>query len=273
MSKISPSKVPASSAGSTSPFTIVEVKKEEEFRSFIDCLNRIFTDPTDLESDDEFARLFRSPSLARFYLLIDSKGSAIGLQLIRINPHVPDAMYVPYGGLLTEYRGSGLYPHMARFTAGRMLERGVKFSLNDVEDPGRIAGVYPDEKHEEVLRRCRLRIDFFKRALGMHFVNDHGVPYCRPASNDPQQIQAYDLLGIRPLDDKDPMWRTIFNDTKTAIRKDAYEHMYLSLMQIEYGTIESAPTAQELRRRYPAIEEFLTSLNRCHQEWVLLDCT
>jgi len=162
---------------------------------------------------------------------------------------------------------------MARFTAGRMLETGVKFSLNDVEDPARIAGVYPNENLDEVLERCRRRIHFFKRALGMYFVNDHAVPYCRPASDDPQQIQAYDLLGIRPLSEKDPMWGTIFNDRKTAIRKEAYERMYLSLMRIEYGDVHSAPTARELRQRYPAIAEFLTSLNCYQQEWVSLDCT
>ena len=255
----------------SSPLTVVEVTTEQQFDSFITCLKDVFTDPTDLESDETFAQLFHSPALARFYALIDSDGSIIGVQLIRINPHVPDAMYIPYGGLVAEHRGTGLYPPMARYTADRMLERGVKYSLNDVEDPGRIGGVYPNENQDEVVRRCQRRINFFKRSLGTHFVNDGSAPYCRPASNDPQEIQAYDLPGIRPLDVTDPFWRTVFNDKKTAIRKDAYEQMYLSLMQIEYGSEHSVPSLADLRGEYPASALFFETLERCQKEWIALD--
>jgi hypothetical protein len=254
-----------------SPFTVVEVTTEQQFNSFIACLKKVFTDPTDIESDERFAHLFHNPALASFYGLIDSDGNTIGVQLIRISPHVPDAMYIPYGGLVAEHRGTSLYSRMARYTAARMLKRGVKYSLNDVEDPGRIEGVYPDENQDEVIRRCQRRIDFFKRSLGMHFVNDESVSYCRPASNDPRQIQAYDLLGIRPLDENDPFWRTIFNDNKTAIRKEAYEQAYLSLMQIEYGDESSAPSLADLCSEYPAIALFFETVGRCHNQWITLD--
>src|SRR6266705_2846674 len=96
------------------PFTVVEITTEQQFNSFIACLKKVFTDPTDLESDETFAQLFHNPALAKFYGLIDSDANTVGVQLIRTNPHVPDAMYIPYGGLIAEYRGSGLYPHMAR---------------------------------------------------------------------------------------------------------------------------------------------------------------
>jgi hypothetical protein len=234
-------------------------------------LKEVFTDPTDLESDETFRKLFHNPALARFYGLIDSDGNTIGVQLIRISPHVPDAMYIPYGGLVAEHRGTSLYPRMARYTADRMLEHGIRYSLNDVEDPSRIGGVYPDETQSEVVRRCQRRIDFFKRSLGMHFVNDESVPYCRPASNDPQQIQAYDLLGIRPLNKNDLFWRTIFDDKKAAIRKEAYGQMYLNLMQIEYGNESSAPTAADLRKQYPATASFFETLERCQRPWITLD--
>ncbi len=252
-------------------FQAAEVKTKEDFRVAMDVMKTVFTDPTDLETNRTFCKFFFQPELARYYLMKDEE-KPIGVQLLRVNPNVPDAMYTPYGGLTGDYRNLNLYPKMATATGEQMRERGVKYGLNDVEDPTRIRGVYPEENQEEVIERCKGRINFFKRSLGMHFVNDPDVPYCRPASDDTDKIQAYDLLGFRPLDTQDPLWKGVFNEDKTAITRESYEKLYLDLMQLEYGTKDGAPSKDELRKNYPAIDKFFSQMDaHPDKKWIKLD--
>ncbi len=256
----------------------IEVKTREQYREVIAALKEIFTDPSDLESERGFAELYFTPELARYFQIVgevDGKQQTIGVQMIRINPKVPDAMYTPYGGLKSDYRGLNAYPQAAILNAELMRQNGVKVGFNDVEDPGRIvaANAYPDETPEEITSRCERRINFFRRSMGMYFVNDPDIPYCRPASDDPEKIQAYDLLGFRPLDAEDDMWKNTFNEDKTSISLDAYEKFYLDMMQLEYGDKKGVPSKEELRSTYPAINEFFGYVDRAranNKQWVSL---
>lgn len=251
----------------------VEVKTRDGYRETITALKEIFNDPTDLETDRRFAELFFQPKLARYFKIEDGEHNAIGVQLVRINQdHVPDAMYTPYGGVKSDYQGLNIYPQAARLNGEQMRQFGVKFGMNDCEDPKRMEGVYKDEPLEQVIDRCNRRLNFFKRSLGMYFVDDDAVPYCRPASDNPKNIQAYDLLGFRALDLNDPMWKNVFNEDKTAITKEAYGNFYLKLMQLEYGDAKGVPSKEELRAEYPAVDQFFTQMDALapEKEWIKL---
>jgi len=153
-----------------------------------------------------------------------------------------------------------------------MRECGVQRILVDVEDPGRIRGVYPDEAPREVEERCRKRLRWFQRAMGAIFFDDPSVPYRRPASDDPRDVQAYDLLGIVPIEADDPDITKFYNSDRTAARIELYERLYLELMQLEYGDATGVPTLQDLAGNYRAIDEFMRALNaaRSSMPWLTL---
>src|SRR3989344_2834518 len=250
-----------------------EVKTKEDFRKTMDIVKTVFTDPTDLDSNRSMSRFFFSPEIARYYMIQDGE-KPIGFELIRLNPNIPDAMYVPYAGLLSDYRNMGIYPKAARISDEQMREHGKDHVLYEFEDPNRIiqANAYTDEKREDVVRRCEGRINFWKRSVNCHVVNDQDVPYCRPASDDSQKIQAYDVLAFRALDDNDPKWKDAFNEDKTAISRDAYEKFYLEIMQLEYGSKEGVPSKEELRKGYPAIDQFFKQMEaHPDKQWVSID--
>jgi|GEM_PF-4061476 len=55
-----------------------EVKTKVDFRKWVETYDKIFTDPTDKESNMTLARFFYSPQLARYYLLKDDNKKDIG---------------------------------------------------------------------------------------------------------------------------------------------------------------------------------------------------
>jgi hypothetical protein len=251
-----------------------EVATKDDFRRAMDVMKACFTDPTDLESNQTFSRFFFSPELARYYMMENGK-EAIGVELIRINPNVKDAMYCPYAGIRSDYRNMGIYPKAAQISDEQMRALGKDHVLYEFEDKRAIEGnVYPDENPEDVLRRIEGRQNFWKRSVDCHIVNDTDVPYCRPASDDPQKVQAYDSLAFRALDKNDSKWNGVFNEDKTAISRDAYERFYLEIMQLEYGNKESVPSKDELRAEYPAIDQFFKQLEaHPDKKWVSIDAT
>ena len=251
-----------------------EVKTKQDFRLAMDMMKHSFTDPTDLETNQTFCRFFFTPELASYYLMKDGD-KQIGVELIRINPNVPDAMYTPYAGIHSDYRNQGIYPKAAEISDEQMRARGKDHVLYEFEDKRVLAGnVYPDEKPEDVMRRVEGRQNFWKRSVDCIIVNDPDVAYCRPASDDPQKIQAYDSLAFRMLNRADPKWNGVLNEDKTAISRESYEKFYLEIMQLEYGNKDSVPTKDELRREYPAIDKFFMQLD-AHPEkkWISIDTT
>mgnify|MGYP001560183210 CR=1 FL=1 len=270
----------ARSSGSEAPreqpqgLSSAEVKTKQDFRLAMDMMKHSFTDPTDLETNQAFCKLFFTPALASYYLMKDGD-KPIGVELMRINPNVPDAMYIPYAGIHSEYRNQGIYPKAAEISDEQMRERGKDHVLYEFEDRRVLTeNVYPDEKPEDVLRRVEGRQNFWKRSVDCHIVNDRDVPYCRPAADDPQKIQAYDSLAFRMLDKLDPKWGGVFNEDTTAISRESYETFYLEIMQLEYGNKDSVPTKDELRRKYPAIDKFFMQLDaHPDKKWISIDTT
>lgn len=258
-----------------------EVTSKEDFRDVMETIPEIFVDETDRESDMTFARFFYTPEIARYFKLSDGD-KTIGFQLIRINQNkskdtnVDTAMYVPYGGLMDDYRNLGIYEKAVRLNDKKMMEDlGKDHALGDYEDERVIDNnVYEGEDPEEVIKRVKGRQNFFKRTLNTYIINDPDVRYCRPASDDTSNIQAYDSLGFRFLNNDDPKWNNIFNKDKSAISRDAYEKFYLEIMQLDFGSVDKVPTKEELRGKYPAVDKFFKDMeSHPDKKWFSIDTT
>lgn len=248
------------------------VTTPEEFNLALKMLKEIFTDPTDLETDERFREFYNNKKIARYYLLYDGD-VCVGASLVRLNPNVPDAMYVPYAGILEEHRGKYALSEMPRITREHMNELGVKKALIDAEDPARIRGVYPGDQ-DEVVRYTEKRLHFFQRGLGMYFVDDPILLYHRPISGRQKNkdrwwkvkskvklnVQSYDLLGVYPADLSDPYWNGVFNEDMTEMSVEAYADDYLKIMQIEYGDEFHAPSKEALCNRHPAIKLYFDQI-------------
>lgn len=248
------------------------VTTESDFRVALSMLKEIFTDPADLETDETFWRCFRDPRIGRYYLY-DLDGACAGVSMVRIHPYVPHAMYGPYAGVLPEYRGFLTPEEAVRINETLMADLGVHTLLMDVEDPSRIGDAYPYEDPARLALRCELRLQFLQNWMGWTFIDDPELPYCRPRSGDPRQVQAYDLLGFYLRKPDDLRWRGTFNADRSAVSLDAYVRWYIELMQIEYGTSERAMTDDELSDAYPAVRQFLDQVRAATdagKHWVTL---
>jgi hypothetical protein len=58
----------------------------------------------------------------------------------------------------------------------------------------------------------------------------------------------------------------VFNEDRTAITKDAYRRFYLEITRLQYG----GKSEEELRKEFPAVNQFLTVLDSNPKQWVPL---
>lgn len=242
----------------------------------------MFTDPEDRESLEMLKGRLPDFECNIFNLLRSAEtGQVVGINLLNRNPEIEGAVYCPYGGVAEGLRGEGLYPRMTRHS-DRVLQKatGALYCLNDCEDPARVPDymAVPGRAAEAATRR----INFFRRSMHVFFVDDADIPYMRPSSEHEQEIQAYDLLGIRALgNDFGPVYQNLkakgirgplFNHADpvlaTAMNKQAYRLFYLEINRLQFGLLSEAA----LRRRLPAIDRFLTTLDASPKLWVNLAC-
>jgi len=238
-------------------------------REWYPALTSIFTDPDDLETLDELASRFNLPELNHFFLLRNHKREPIGIELAQVNPEIPGAMYVPWAGLAENYRNKGIYPRMVKISDDQMKKAGVKYSLYDFEDPACIHIAYPDEPEGVPAKRAEGCINFWRRSVNCYVVNDPDLPYMRSLSSDTKKIQTYDNFAFRALNEKDTMWKNVFNEDKTGISKAVYRQFYLEMNRLQYGNLSET----ELCAAYPSIQQFLAALDASPKQWVRLDTT
>lgn len=256
--------------------TTSEVRTRNGAIKAIMNLKAIFNeDPEDLDTNEGFARLFHNPQLAR-YFLIEADGKPAGVQLVRTNPGVPGAMYVPYGGLHEGYRNLHIYPQASKQNAEYMRTHyGISHSVHDFDDPDRYPA-HAEGNPEDTREECEGRLNFMRRSFDTCVIRDNELPYDRPTVNR-DEVQKTLVLAFRPLNPKDPQWTDVFNADRTAITKKAYGEIYLELMQLdysdEYADLGRPPTKTELRHDFRAIDEFFTRLENSNKEWVSLDMT
>lgn len=247
---------------------IVRVTTTEAFRSsWYPLCQEIFPDAVDLEPLDVLLERFREME-RNLFSLVRMANEFVGVLLLMRSPLIAEAIYTPYGGLIESYRGHGLYPKIVRLVRAQMVQQGAKYGLADVEDPTRVAIAFPDQPDAAIQNAVR-RLDFFQRTgIYPYIIQDPMQPpsaYMRPASNRPEDVQAYDLLAIAPFEPDSEMWTRAFNPEKTAIRKEYYRRFYLEITQIQYGDKSEAM----LRRDLPAVDRFLSGLDSCG-EWIRL---
>ena len=244
---------------------IEKVKSPAELAKWLVVFKEIFTDEGDREPDETLYETLNHPEEATFFTIMDGE-KPVGVMMSKFSQD-KQAMYIPYGGLAEGYKSLGIYPQVRLCVEEQVKKQGVKFVLADCEDADRLDNLskaYPDEAPEQVKDRADRRIAFFRRELDAIDVRDPRVPYMRPASDDPKKIQAYDRLLFKPLANFDG-----YNSDKTAITKESYRAFYLQLMRIECGN----EPEETLRAEYPAIEKFLSTLDKLEDNWVRVEAT
>ncbi len=234
---------------------------------------KIFTDPGDREPLRQLEERIVNPAESAFHIIRNETGQEVGMELINTHPNIPGAMYVPYAGMIADYRNQGFYPKAAMVSDQLMQAQGARYALYDFEDPWRIenlAKAYPDEKPEDIKARAEGRINFWRREpLSCFVVVDPEFPYLRPASDDESKIQAYDNMAIRFLDKNDPKINEMFNADRTAIKKQAYRDLYMEMTRLQFGN----RTEEDLKASYPAVAEFLKNVDSSRKDWVTLLAT
>jgi hypothetical protein len=94
--------------------------------------------------------------------------------------------------------------------------------------------------------------------LGCRIVDDSHIEYCRFASDDPTEIQAYDCLAVCPADPTDSFWADTFSPDGKAMSMKALRTFFLQIFQLEGMNPSALATESELRAKYPAIEDYLS---------------
>lgn len=233
-------------------------------------LHAIFPDENDWESQEQL--LERLENGEAFFLMRDPDGKAVGFELSQILPN-SGAMYIPWTGVLPEYRNRGVGADMNRTIGQYMGETyGVTHTLIDIEDPARMddAGYDPSEL-DEAKALAQRRINFWRRE-GFVVVDDEHSPtgqkleYARPSSENEQEIQAYDHMAIR-LNNDSPYASHIYNQDHTAISKNFVRQCYLDMTRIQYDPNAEMDEAQ-LRAEYPAVEQYLAALDEVEGDWL-----
>lgn len=226
-------------------------------------LVEIFPDETDRESPQELLERFDNGE--NFFLMRDANGKAVGMELSQVmlgEGAQSTAMYIPWTGVVEEHRNNGIGSQMNRTISGHMREAyGVTHTIIDIEDPERLyESGYAEDELDEAIGFAERRINFWRRE-GFLIVDDEDTPtgqkfeYCRPASIDEQEVQAYDHLCVR-FDDPD-LEDDVLSPDGVGIDKDFIRECYLDITKMQYGNMSE----DELRAEYPAVDEYLEGID------------
>ena len=251
-------------------FTVEKVESVEVLENeWEPLLVQIFPDETDREPIDLLTE--RLEAGENFFLMRDAEGKAVGMELSQIllddrgnaaETGATKAMYIPWTGVLEEYRNLGIGSHMNRQISDYMREEyGITHTLIDIEDPARMHNSgYDPEELPEAIDYAERRINFWRRE-GFFVVDDENTPtgekleYCRPASDDESQIQAYDHMTVRF--DNEELRAQMMNADGTGIDKAFARQCFLDMNRIQYGDLPE----DELRAEYPAVDKYLKDID------------
>lgn len=260
----------------TQNFTIERVADVQTLENeWEPLLVEIFDD----ENDREPIELLRErlENGENFFLLRNDAGEAVGIELSQILLDAqPDtatsrAMYIPWTGVSEDYRNNGIGSEMNRQISQYMREEyGVTHTIIDIEDPDRMhdSGYAPEEL-DEAIDFAKRRINFWRRE-GFMVVDDESQPsgekfeYCRPASDDEQNIQAYDHLTVRVEDEA--LAREVLSEDRTMIDKAFVRECYMDITRIQYGNLSE----DELRAEYPAVDQYLNDIDNVAESHLTL---
>jgi hypothetical protein len=262
-------------------FTVHLVSTPEELvNQWNPVFEQVFTDENDREPIETL--LERLSNGEKFFMMRNSHGDVVGIELPQIMQG-STAMYIPWTGVLEEYRNLGIGTIMNSTISNYMKNNfGVTHTLLDIEDPDRLhTSAYDPEEMPEAIELAARRVNYWRRVGdgtgvnggGFVVVNDTTLPtgqkleYVRPASDDNNKIQAYDHMCIR-FDDKSLISEHM-NPEQTAVSRDFVRQCYLDMNRLQYGDISEA----ELRGTFPAINQYLTDIDNISSEFLPIDTT
>lgn len=241
-------------------FTLERVTSAEILaREWEPVLAKIFTDENDREPIELLTE--RMENGDSFFLMRDEKGTPVGIELAQVLPNT-GMMYIPWTGVLEEHRNLGIGAHMNRMISEYMRDvHAVTHTLIDIEDPTRLhnSGYAPDEV-DEAIGFAQRRITFWRRQ-DFVVVDDASKPsgqkleYCRPASDDEQNIQAYDHMCIRF--DSEELKKQVMSPDGKSVDKDFVRQCYLEMTWVQYGNHHES----RLRKEYPAVDKYLRDID------------
>lgn len=237
--------------------------KESLLQEWEPLLVEIFPDENDRESPEDLLARFEDGE--NFFLMRNAEGQAIGMELSQVllgAEAESSAMYVPWTGVTEQYRNNGIGSQMNRTIADHMSDKyGVTHTIIDIEDPARLHNsAYAEDEIGEAIHNAERRINFWRRE-GFMVVDDETLPagekfeYCRPASIDESEIQAYDHMCLRFNDDE--LMAQVMSEDGTMISKDFVRQSYIDITKIQYGDLSE----EELRAEYPAVDKYLNDID------------
>lgn len=232
-------------------------------------LHRLFPDKTDWESRAELLERLEDPSRNHFVLMRDktynpsAKGTPMGMMLLQVDPDIKGASYIPWAGVDKSYRGGALFPNLLNHAKEQMGAKGVDYILYECEDPARVHVAYDEEPGGPNATMAARRLNFYLRETESKIVD---FPYIRPASDDDQNIQAYDKMMIKILNPDAPSLKGALSEDGNSISKDAYRRFYLEMTRLQYGNLSE----QELSASLPAVKQHLKDIDSMEQQWLPL---
>lgn len=252
-------------------YTLESVKDERTFmEEWVPVFEKIFMDPADRVPPKILLVRMLNNEHEKFFLLRDEKGKPAGIELVKILLSNKNT-YVLWTGVLEEYRNLGIGSQMNRRISDHMRDLfGVRYTLLDIEDPERLYNSsYSREELPEAMENAVRRINFWRRQ-GFFVVDDASrksgekLEYVRPGLEDDQHIQGYDHMTVRFADKS--LESRVLNADKTQILKSFVRESYLDMNRIQYGNLLEA----ELRQNYPAIDKYLTDIDKEPGIWLAL---
>lgn len=249
----------AGEPGETRYFTLHRVLKHKDLDNvWIPQLHTYFTDETDWESKTQLHGRLRDKERNLFLTVADDKGDAAGMMLLQTDPAIKGGSYIPWAGIAEQYRNARLFPLMLDEIKDQMAPRGLQYVAFEVEDPSRIHVAYDEEPGGPAAKMAAGRVNFYRRETKALIINDQEIPFVRPASDNDRNVQAYDLMALKILDqDCDKFKGRVQYDEEgkaVSISKDLYREVYVEMIQQQYGIRPEA----ELRKMLPAMDQFLT---------------
>lgn len=235
-------------------------------RQWEPLLHRLFPDKTDWESRAELLERLDDPSRNHFVLMKDKTvgkgdGQSMGMMLLQVDPEIKGASYIPWAGVDKSYRGAGLFPDLLEHAKDQMSKKNVDYILYECEDPARVHVAYDEEPGGPNSVMAKRRLNFYLRETGSNIVD---FPYVRPASDNDQNVQAYDKMMIKVLNPEAESLRGAFSDDGQLISKDAYRRFYLEMTRLQYGNLPE----QELKDTLPAVKQHLETLDTMDAKWL-----
>jgi hypothetical protein len=230
-------------------------------------LHRLFPDKTDWESRAELLDRLADPSRNHFVLMRDKthagngKGTPMGMMLLQVDPEIPGSSYIPWAGVDKSYRGGGLFPELLEHAKQQMGQKKVDYVLYECEDPARVHVAYDEEPGGPNATMAGRRLNFYLRETQSVIVD---FPYKRPASDNDQNVQAYDKMMIKVLNPKAESLKGEFSEDGQSISVQAYRKFYLEMTRLQYGNLPE----QELKDTLPAVKEHLAEIDALSQKWI-----